>query len=183
MTGPRWKRKEGSPITVITYQSRIVLKILQSGKVYRAHRNLTFDRAYSALVDILGLDCECPVFGTLKNRRKCTNGKVSSSVKLTLEIPDEKVKLTEYSVWADFINEIQYSMPNNYKRVSPDGQEAITQHRYTQIIHHLQKQKKPGQYRVPQAVFEEIRPEWLVKYEIPVADGIIERIVNRFRKK
>ena len=76
------------------------------------------DRAYSALVEILGLHCECPIFGCLRFRRQCTNGKVSSSAKLVLKVPDECVKLTEYSVWADFMYHIQYTKPADYTMVA-----------------------------------------------------------------
>ncbi len=34
------------------------------------------------------------------------------------------------------------------------------------MIHSLQKQKRPWQYRIPQAVLEEIRPEWVIKYQL-----------------
>ena len=81
----------------------------------------------SALVEILGLHCECPIFGCLRFRRQCTNGKVSSSAKLVLKVPDECVKLTEYSVWADFMYHIQYTKPADYTMVAVDSVEQLSQ--------------------------------------------------------
>lgn len=95
------------------------------------------DRAYSALVEILGLHCECPIFGCLRFRRQCTNGKVSSSAKLVLKVPDECVKLTEYSVWADFMYHIQYTKPADYTMVAVDSVEQLSQAQLDKMIHSL----------------------------------------------
>ena len=157
-------KKEGRLIIVITYQSSIVLRILQSGKIYHAKRSLRFNEPYSALVDILQLHCACPIFGCLKFHRQCTNGRVSSSVKLTLDVPKEKVKLTEYSVWADFMYYIINQRPTHYSRVT-GGSSEMTQKKLNKIIHSLKKQRNPWFYRVPQVVLEEIRPEWIIKYQ------------------
>lgn len=161
--GRQTSLKGEGPIIVITYQSAIVLKILKSGKVYRAHRNLRFDFPYTCLVKILNLHCECPIFGCLKYHRKCTNGKVSSSVKLVLKVPDDQVWLTEYATWADFMYNAKYAKPQDFTKLKP-GTEEISQRRYTKLIRSLKKQRGPWSYRVPQAVLQEIRPEWLVSY-------------------
>lgn len=146
-----------------TYQSAIVLRILKSGKVYRAHRNLRNDLAYSSLVDLLGLHCKCPIFGCLRYHKKCADGRVSSSVKLILKVPDQYVKLTEYSTWADFMYFVRQTQPNNYKKLASDRTE-ISQHRFNHIMRMLQNQRPAREYHVPQAILEEIRPEWLVRY-------------------
>lgn len=147
-----------------------VLKILKSGKVYRAHKSQSFYRAYEALADILGLKCESPVFGSLRFHKKCTNGRVSTSVKLVLKVPKEFVKLTEYAVWADFIDAMKYTKPGDYRQidssVTGDTETAVTQKTLDKMIRHLKKQRKPGSYEIPQAVLAEIRPEWLVRYEL-----------------
>ena len=119
------------------------------------------DRAYSALVEILGLHCECPIFGCLRFRRQCTNGKVSSSAKLVLKVPDECVKLTEYSVWADFMYHIQYTKPADYTM--------------DKMIHSLKKQRRPLAYHCPQAILEEIRPEWLVDFSLHNKESFWQR--------
>ena len=170
-TGRKW----GAIITVITYQSKRVLKIVQSGKVYRAHRNIGMDRAYSALVEILGLHCECPIFGCLRFRRQCTNGKVSSSAKLVLKVPDECVKLTEYSVWADFMYHIQYTKPADYTMVAVDSVEQLSQAQLDKMIHSLKKQRRPLAYHCPQAILEEIRPEWLVDFSLHNKESFWQR--------
>ena len=157
--------KEGWLIKVITYQSEAVLRILKSGQVYRAHKSLSFGKQYGALVDILQLNCESPIFGCLKYHRRCTNGKVSSSVKFLLEVPAEKVKLTEYSVWADFLYAQKFTLAEDYSHVAGLCQE-LDQETLDKMIHSLQKQKRPWQYRIPQAVLEEIRPEWVIKYQL-----------------
>ena len=145
-----------------------VLKILKSGKVYRAHKSQSFYRAYGALADILGLECESPVFGSLRFHKKCTNGRVSTSVKLVLKVPDEFVKLTEYTVWADFIDAMKYTKPGDYRQidssVTGDMDTAVTQKTLDKMIRHLRTQKGPWDYDIPQAVLAEIRPEWLVRY-------------------
>ena len=150
---------------MITYQSEAVLRILKSGQVYRAHKRLSFGKQYGALVDILQLKCESPVFGCLKYHRKCTNGKVSSSVKFILDVPSDKVKLTEYSVWADFLYAQKFTRGEDYAHISGESQE-LDQERLEKMIHSLKKQKYSWQYRIPQVVMEEIRPEWVIKYQI-----------------
>lgn len=166
---------------VCTYQSQAVLSVLRRGNVYRAHRNLRFDAAYSELVQLLGLHCDCPIFGFLKGRKRCTNGKVNSSLLLTLQVPDDKVWLTEYGVWADFLYCVQqYTRPASRRRLMPN--EEFTQRRYDQLRNNLKNQRAPEGYQVPQAVLEEIRPEWLLSVkpgrENPMLAWLYEHIVR-----
>ena len=44
-----------------TYQSGAVMRILQSGKIYRASPSISFKKEYAALIDMLDLHCECPI--------------------------------------------------------------------------------------------------------------------------
>ena len=41
---------------VQTYQSKLVLRILKAGEIYRAKPNLSLRGEYDALIDMLGLD-------------------------------------------------------------------------------------------------------------------------------
>jgi len=152
-------------LKIVTYQSTQVLRILQSGKIYRAYKSIAFEKEYAALIDILGLSCECPVFGCLKYHRKSSGGRVASSVLLTLDVPDEFVKLTEYKIWADFMFYMKYTKPTDYSKLAVSPDTEITQKDLDDAIFELKTQKSPWKYKVPQAILEEIRPEWLVKYK------------------
>ena len=66
-------------MTVISYQSKLVLRILKAGETYRAKPNLTLRGEYNAMIDLLGLHCECPIFGVLKGKKQNTGGKVSGT--------------------------------------------------------------------------------------------------------
>jgi hypothetical protein len=148
-------------ILVITYQSTTVLKILKSNKIYRAHRNFRFDKAYSALSDILDLDCECPVFGCLALCKKRFDGKVSSSKKLLLNVPKKHLKLTEFSVWADFLYCQKFTKPKDYTAVATNTDE-VQQRFLDTLMVDLRIQRRPSSYNVPQVIMKEIRPEWLI---------------------
>ena len=76
-----------------TYQSNLVLRILKSGEVYRAKPNLGLRGEYNALIDMFGLHCECPIFAVVKGKKQNTGGKVSGSVRLTLDVPMEHIRL------------------------------------------------------------------------------------------
>lgn len=156
-----------------------MLNIIKSGRVYRAHKNLRFDYAYRSLIDILHLNCESPIFGCLKYHRKCTNGRVSDSVKLTLNVPNQFIYLTEYAVWADFMYSLRFTKPNHYKKIVLDNEE-MNQRTMNRLIYQLKKQRSPWSYRVPQVILEEIRPEWLVKYQLGTAKKPLERIKRLF---
>lgn len=150
---------------LLTYQSTQVLDILLEKKVYRAHKSITFANEYQALIDLLHLKCECPVFACVRGRPQCADGRVSSSVLLTLRVPQEFVKLTEFSAWADLLYvmksaNIVYSTLAELQLSSDVDTRQI--HR---ALHSLKEQRPLDQYEKPQAVLEEIRPEWLVSYK------------------
>lgn len=149
-----------------TYQSQLVLRALRSRKEYRAKPNLKLRGEYDALIDLLGLKCECPVFAVVKGKRQNTGGRVSGSVRLTLNVPDDQVWLTEYGVWADFLYAYRFTKPGNYHALRPDCEE-ITVRRYNQILTDLRNQRPLSQYHCPQAVLEKIDPAWLVKVKEP----------------
>ena len=150
---------------VISYQAKLVLRILKGGEIYRAKPNLTLRGEYDALIDLLGLHCECPIFGVLKGKKQNTGGKVSGSVRLVLDVPDKFVHLTEYGVWADFLYAFKFTNPANYKSLRPDCEE-LTVREYNDILKNLKEQRKPSQYKCPQVVLEKINPTWIKSYHV-----------------
>ena len=166
-------------MTVISYQSKLVLRILKAGETYRAKPNLTLRGEYNAMIDLLGLHCECPIFGVLKGKKQNTGGKVSGSVRLVLDVPDKYIHLTEYAVWADFLNAFKFTKPGNYKSLRPDCEE-LTVRRYNEILADLQEQRKPSQYQCPQVVLEKIDPAWLKSYHIVgKGEGFLRKLFGR----
>lgn len=161
-----------------TYQSKLVLRTLKAGEVYRAKPNLGLRGEYDALIDMFGLHCECPIFAVVKGKKQNTGGKVSGSVRLTLDVPDQWVHLTEYGEWADFLYAFKFTRPGNYKSLRPDCEE-ISIRRYNQIIENLKYQKKVNQYDCPQAVLEKIEPEWLKSVKIFGSSGLLRRLLGR----
>lgn len=161
-----------------TYQSKVVLRTLRSGEVYRAKPNLSLRGEYDALIDMLGLHCECPVFAVVKGKKQNTGGKVSGSVRLTLDVPDEYVYITEYSVWADFIYAFKYSKPGNYKVLRPDCEE-ISIRRYNELMEDLKDQRKVNMYQCPQVVLERIEPGWLKSVKIFGKSGLLRKLIGR----
>lgn len=168
-----------------TYQSKNVLRILKSGEIYRAKPNLSLKGEYAALVDMLGLKCECPIFGVIRGRKQHTFGKVSGSVKITLDVPDKFVHLTEFNEWADFIYAYKFTKPGNYRALQADCEE-ITVRRFNEILENLTRQKKPGAYKYPQVVLEKINPSWMKKYKFILHtthwEVKWEALKNRFRR-
>ena len=166
-------------MTVISYQSKLVLRILKAGETYRAKPNLTLRGEYNAMIDLLGLHCECPIFGVLKGKKQNTGGKVSGSVRLVLDVPDKFVHLPEYGVWADFLYAFKFTKPGNYKSLRPDCEE-LTVRRYNEILADLQEQRKPSQYQCPQVVLEKIDPAWLKSYHIVgKGEGFLRKLFGR----
>lgn len=161
-----------------TYQSKLVLRVLRSGEVYRAKPNLSLRGEYDALIDMLGLHCECPVFAVVKGKKQNTGGKVSGSVRLTLDVPEEFVHITEYSVWADFIYAFRYSKPGNYKVLRPDCEE-VSVRRYNELMEDLKEQRKVNTYQCPQVVLERIEPGWLKSVKMFGRSGLLGRILRR----
>lgn len=170
-----------------TYQSTAVAEVLKSGNIYRAKPSISFKREYSALIDMLKLNCECPVFAVIKGRKQNTGGRVSGAVRLRLNVPDELIRLTEYKVWADFLYTCKFSKPGDYTKLRPDCEE-ISIRKYGELIKDIKEQRAPEKYSCPQAIIEEIRPEWLVSSKQMHGSagkgrrGISEKFFNIFRK-
>lgn len=161
-----------------TYQSKLVLKILKDGEVYRAKPNLSLRGQYAAMIDLLHLHCECPIFGVVKGKRQNTGGKVSGSVRLTLDVPDEEVRLTEYSVWADFLYAYQFAKPGNYRSLRPDCEE-LSVRQYQEMMENLQEQRPLSAYRCPQVILEKIDPSWLKSVKVMGKGGLLSSLLRR----
>lgn len=167
-----------------TYQSSAVMRILQSGEIYRAKPSISFKREYAALIDMLGLECACPIFGVVRGRKQSTGGRVSGAVRIRLNVPKEFVKLTEYTVWADFLDNFKYTKPNDYSTIivgSPDV--SGPQHR--RLVEDLKNQRPLFRYKMPQVILEYIDPKWVVRYKIITntreQEDKKERRLNYFR--
>ena len=159
------KSEEDGCYNLTSYQSTQVLDILLANQVYRAYKSITFAKGYQALIDILGLDCVCPIFACVMGKPSCADGRVSSSVLLTLRVPKEKVRLTEFSDWADLLY-VMKSLKSDYTGIGAlQARSDIDTRQLQRSIESLKVQKPLSQYKVPQAVLEEIQPEWLVKYK------------------
>ena len=167
-----------------TYQSTAVMRILQRGEVYRAHPSISFKKEYAALIDMLDLHCDCPVFGVVAGRKQNTGGRVSGAVRIRLNVPPEYVRLTEYSVWADFMQNCKYTKPNDYKTIIVASEE-INAAKHKQLIEDLKDQRRLRDYAVPQAILEYIDPQWVVRYKIVKnnreKEDWKENFLNRFR--
>lgn len=166
---------------IITYQSLNVLNILKSGETYRAKPSISLKGQYEALIDMLGLKCQCPVFGVVKGRRQVTGGKISGAVKIMLDVPEKYVKLTEYSVWADFIYAYKFSKPGNYRTLAADGGD-ITEREYRALIDNLKLQRDVKKYRQPQVILEKINPSWMTGYKKYHGSLKGENTIGRFFK-
>lgn len=170
---------------LVTYQSENVLKILQQGKIYRAKPSISFKKEYQALMEMTKLKCDCPVFAVVKGKKQNTSGRVSGSIKMELEVPVGKIKFTEFSVWANFMYGVKFAKGTGYKKISIDGHSEVSQKDHDQTIKELSTQKSLKKYVYPQALLEEIQPEWLISYKkMHSSQGIIsamEKLKNIFR--
>ena len=170
-----------------TYQSKQVLDILKSGEIYRAYPSISFKGEYAALIKMLDLNCECPVFTVVKGRKQNSQGRVSSSVKLILDVPDDKIKLTEFGVWADFMYCFKFTKQNDFTKLRPDCNE-IPVRKFVSIMEDLKTQRPLESYHYPQAILEYIDPKWLLDYKIINSHAknstwdFFEKITNIFRK-
>ena len=170
-----------------TYQSKQVLDILKAHEIYKAYPSISFKGEYGALIKMLDLKCDCPIFTVVKGRKQNTHGRVSSSVKLTLNVPDEKVKLTEYGVWADFMYCYKFTKQGDFTKLRPDCNE-VSVRKFTSILENLKTQRPLESYQYPQAILEYIDPKWLTEYKVINSHAksevwdFVEKIFNIFRK-
>ena len=168
-----------------TYQSSAVMRILQKGEIYRAYPSISFRKEYAALIDMLNLHCECPVFGVVAGRKQNTGGRVSAAVRIRLNVPNEYVKLTEYNVWADFMENCKYTKPNDYKTIIVAASD-INSAEHKKLIENLRDQRPLKEYKVPQAILEYIDPRWVIQFKTikhsREQEDRRERFLNRFRR-
>ena len=168
---------------VETYQYPVVKKTLDEGKTYYALPSINLDKAYRCLIDMLHLDCQCPIFGVLRGYKQCTNGAGTSSIKLILDVPDEEIHLTEYDDWAEFLHNMKYINPVNYRSVNPTYLESLPQKHLDEIIESLTTPRPPKKYKIPQVVLERIDPAWVIGSEVPAADNsLVDKIKDLFQR-
>lgn len=171
---------------LLTYQSQLVFNILNKGEIYRAKPSISFKKEYGALIEMLNLNCKCPIFTVVKGRKQNTSGRVSGSVRFEIEVPDELVKITEFSVWADFIYGVKFSKNSSYTKLLSTTDPSYTQKKHDDIIKELKTQKPFKEYQYPQVIIEEIRPEWIISTRKIKSSNqsidVIEKFVNVFRQ-
>lgn len=167
-----------------TYQSMAVMRILKSGKIYRAMPSISFKKEYAALIDMLHLSCACPIFGVVRGRKQNTGGRVSGAVRIRLDVPSEFVKLTEYTVWADFLDNFKYTRPSDYRTIIY-GSNEVSSADHMRLMEDLKNQRPLWRYKVPQAILEYIDPAWVKEYRVVKntreQEDRREHLLNRFR--
>ena len=141
-----------------------VMRILQSGKIYRASPSISFKKEYAALIDMLDLHCECPIFGVVRGRKQNTGGRVSGAVRIRLNVPREYVKLTEYTDWRIFSDNFKYTNPNDHSTiiVGSSGCEVFD---HLRVVESLKHQRHLFQKNAA-GDFEYIDPKWVVRYKV-----------------
>jgi hypothetical protein len=106
-------------------------------------------------------------------------------VRIRLNVPNEYVRLTEYSVWADFMENCKYTKPNDYKTIIV-GAEEVNAAQHRKLIEDLKDQRPLAKYKVPQAIMEYIDPRWVIKYKVikntREQEDRKESFFNRFRR-
>ena len=70
---------------------------------------------------------------------------MSSSVLLTLNVPKEFVKLTEYGVWADFMFAMKYTKDSNPLEVDITPDADVTQFQLNRTVADLKRQRRSWQ--------------------------------------
>ena len=81
----------------------------------------------------------------------------------------------------------KFTKATDYSRLKPDCEE-ISVRRYQEIIADIKKQRPLSSYKFPQAILEEIQPDWLVSYKLMGGgsngrtETVKEKILNIFRK-
>ena len=169
---------------LISYQSEIVLNTLLKGEIHLAKPSISFSREYMALIDMLDLHCKCPIFAVVHGKKQNSSGRVSSSVKLILEVPEDKIKFTEFSVWADFLYSIKFAKPHDYSKVLANYHDLASQ-KHENLIKQIKNQQSLDKYDYPQAILEYIDPKWLVSYKMQNRTNkqitTIEKIGNFFK--
>lgn len=134
-----------------TYQSGAVMRILQSGKftaqapVFRLKRSTPRSSICSTCT------ANAPIFGVVRGRKQNTGGRVSGAVRIRLNVPREYVKLTEYTDWADFLDNFKYTNPNDYSTIIV-GSLDVKSSDHLRVVESLKHQRHLFQYKMPQAI-------------------------------
>ena len=75
------------------------------------------------------------------------------------------VKLTEYTDWADFLDNFKYTNPNDYSTIIV-GSLDVKSSDHLRVVESLKHQRHLLQYKMPQAILEYIDPKWVVRYKV-----------------
>lgn len=175
---------DGNTIRVYTYQSSAVVRKLKNNKVYIAkpEKGMFQDygeyNPYLSLIKVLGLKGG-PIFGALSidmldQMMEASELEDSDRNKLlTLNVPKNEVKLTEYYDWTDYI----------YALDDPIGFEKSGGISLSELENLLRDQRSESSYEVPQVVIDKIKPEWIVSNineSIDIKNSAIEKAISFF---
>ena len=73
-----------------------------------------------------------------------------------------------------------FTKQGDYTTVMADAIETLPQEELDKTIAALKEQHRPSFYKCPQAVLEEIRPEWLKGFSTKNKESFFERRRRRF---
>ncbi len=99
-----------------TYQSGAVMRILQRGEVYWAKPSISFKGEYAALIDMLGLHCECPIFGVVHGRKQNTGGAFRRGAHPAQRCRRNFVG-SRNTAWVDFMSNFKYTSQKDYRTI------------------------------------------------------------------
>lgn len=141
------------------------MRILQSGKIYRASPSISFKKEYAALIDMLDLHCECPLFwrgARQKAEYRWTRfgcGAHPSQCSARIREADE------YTDWADFLDNFKYTNPNDYSTIIV-GSLVVKSSDHLRVVESLKHQRHLFQYKCRSRFWEYIDPKWVVRYKV-----------------
>ena len=154
---------------LITIQHKEVLKTLLGKLTYYAERTKRemLQRPYRTMIKHYGWNgIKAPVFGCVVGEPCEFMGcSTKDAYILTLEVPDEKVRLQAYYKWTETCYFLSHSDEWHQDYELPDYMEMV-----------LNGLGLTNKYMAVQATFPYIRPEWLKAYE-PYTDSF-QKYIN-----
>lgn len=166
----------GGFVDVYTWQIPEVEAELVSGKTYRAsYANIfapEYEEQYRRLSRLLGLR-GCPIFGVFmdsldglddSNDARAATASMDvhdgTKVPLHLRIPESEVFDTDYYGWSDYL---YFSSDVSIGDRNPFGYDESESLSHLSRFMGFSRGGRSGSFNTSQAVFGEIRPEWLVR--------------------